>query len=121
MGKPLTGSKVVVAGAGGAAHAVVFACRKAGVASVVVGNRSLPAEVVGVKLGDDETHLVAFVVQGPSCPLQPTVIRRELALRVPSFMLPAHVVILTAMPRTANGKPDRQALAARAAVLFPPQ
>jgi shikimate dehydrogenase len=48
MGWPLIGAKIVVAGAGGAAHAVVFACRKAGAASVVVGNRSLPAEVVGV-------------------------------------------------------------------------
>jgi shikimate dehydrogenase len=49
MGWPLTGARIVVAGAGGAAHAVVFACRKAGAASVVVGNRSLPAEVVGVR------------------------------------------------------------------------
>jgi shikimate dehydrogenase len=49
MGWPLTGAKIVVAGAGGAAHAVVFACRNAGAASIVVGNRSLPAEVVGVR------------------------------------------------------------------------
>jgi acyl-CoA synthetase (AMP-forming)/AMP-acid ligase II len=77
------------------------------------------AEVVGVKLDDDETHLVAFVVQGPGRTLQLLAIRRELALRVPSFMLPAHIVILPAMPRTANGKPDRRALATRAAALFP--
>jgi acyl-coenzyme A synthetase/AMP-(fatty) acid ligase len=79
------------------------------------------AEVVGVKRDDDETYLVAFVVQEPSRALQPMVIRRELASRVPSFMLPTHVVILPAMPRTANGKPDRQALAARAAALPPQQ
>jgi acyl-CoA synthetase (AMP-forming)/AMP-acid ligase II len=79
------------------------------------------AEVVGVKPDDDDTHLVAFVVQEPSRALQPMAIRRELASRVPSFMLPARVVILPAMPRTANGKPDRQALAARAAALFPRQ
>jgi acyl-coenzyme A synthetase/AMP-(fatty) acid ligase len=79
------------------------------------------AEVVSVKPDDDETHLVAFVVQEPSRALQPMAIRRELASRVPSFMLPARVVILPAMPRTANGKPDRQALAARAAALFPRQ
>lgn len=77
------------------------------------------AEVVGVKLDDDATHLVAFVVQEPGQGLQPMVVRRDLALRVPSFMLPAHVVILPAMPRTANGKPDRQALAARAAAILP--
>jgi acyl-CoA synthetase (AMP-forming)/AMP-acid ligase II len=75
-------------------------------------------EVVGVTLDDDETHLVAFVVQKPSCALQPMMIRRALASRVPSFMLPRHVVILPAMPRTATGKPDRPALAARAAALL---
>jgi acyl-CoA synthetase (AMP-forming)/AMP-acid ligase II len=79
------------------------------------------AEVVGVTLDDDETQLVAFVVQEPSRVLQPMAIRRELASRVPSFMLPTHVVILPAMPRTANGKPDRQALAARAAATLPQQ
>ena len=77
------------------------------------------AEVVGVKLDDDDTRLVAFVVQEPSSSLQPMMIRRELALRVPSFMLPEQVVILCALPRTANGKPDRQALAAQAAALLP--
>jgi acyl-CoA synthetase (AMP-forming)/AMP-acid ligase II len=79
------------------------------------------AEVVGVTLDDDETQLVAFVVQEPSRVLQPMAIRRELASRVPSFMLPTHVVILPAMPRTANGKPDRQALAARAAAILSQQ
>jgi acyl-CoA synthetase (AMP-forming)/AMP-acid ligase II len=76
------------------------------------------AEVIGVKRDEDDTHLVAFVAQEPSGALQPMMIRRALASRLPSFMLPEHVVILPAMPRTANGKPDRQALAARAAALL---
>jgi acyl-coenzyme A synthetase/AMP-(fatty) acid ligase len=76
------------------------------------------AEVVGVTLDDDDTRLVAFVVREPSRALQPVMIRRELALCVPSFMLPEHVVILCALPRTANGKPDRQALAVQAAALL---
>jgi acyl-coenzyme A synthetase/AMP-(fatty) acid ligase len=76
------------------------------------------AEVVGVKLDDDDTRLVAFVVQEPNSPLQPMMIRRELALCVPSFMLPEQVVILRDLPRTANGKPDRHALATQAAVLL---
>lgn len=40
MGHPLAGSEVVVVGAGGAAHAVVFACLRAGAARVTVANRT---------------------------------------------------------------------------------
>jgi shikimate dehydrogenase len=40
MGRPLSGAEVVVAGAGGAAHAVVFACLRAGARKVTVGNRT---------------------------------------------------------------------------------
>ena len=40
MGRSLDGAAVVVAGAGGAAHAVVFACLRAGAREVVVGNRT---------------------------------------------------------------------------------
>jgi shikimate dehydrogenase len=43
MGRPLVGARVVVAGAGGAAHAVVHALLSAGAASVTVGNRTLAA------------------------------------------------------------------------------
>jgi shikimate dehydrogenase len=44
----LRGAKVVVAGAGGVAQAVAYACRKAGVASLTVGNRNVPASAAGV-------------------------------------------------------------------------
>jgi shikimate dehydrogenase len=40
MGRPLSGAEVVVAGAGGAAHAVVYACLRAGARHVTVGNRT---------------------------------------------------------------------------------
>jgi shikimate dehydrogenase len=43
MGRPLSGTDVVVAGAGGAAHAVVFACLTAGARRVTIGNRTAPA------------------------------------------------------------------------------
>jgi shikimate dehydrogenase len=43
MGRPLDGASVVVAGAGGAAHAVVFALLSAGVARVTVCARSVYA------------------------------------------------------------------------------
>ncbi len=40
MGRSLAGAEVVVAGAGGAAHAVVFACLRAGARRVTIGNRT---------------------------------------------------------------------------------
>ena len=40
MDRPLAGTEVVVAGAGGAAHAVVFACLAAGVRRLTIGNRT---------------------------------------------------------------------------------
>jgi shikimate dehydrogenase len=46
MGRSLAGSRVVVAGAGGAAHAVVFACVSAGAARITIGNRTAAAAMV---------------------------------------------------------------------------
>jgi shikimate dehydrogenase len=43
MGRSLADAEVVVAGAGGAAHAVVFACLSAGARRVTIGNRTLAA------------------------------------------------------------------------------
>jgi shikimate dehydrogenase len=43
MGRPLAGTRIVVAGAGGAAHAVVFACLTAGAADITIGNRNVGA------------------------------------------------------------------------------
>lgn len=40
MGRSLSGAEVVIAGAGGAAHAVVFASLRAGAGRVTVGNRT---------------------------------------------------------------------------------
>jgi len=43
MGRPLKDVAAVVAGAGGAAHAVVFACLAAGARQVTIGNRTVAA------------------------------------------------------------------------------
>ena len=43
MGRPLTGAAAVVAGAGGAAHAIVYACLAAGAGRITIGNRTAPA------------------------------------------------------------------------------
>jgi shikimate dehydrogenase len=48
LGRPLAGLEVVIAGAGGVAQAVAFACREAGAARLTVGARSLPAAAAGV-------------------------------------------------------------------------
>ncbi len=45
MGRALAGTDVVVAGAGGAAHAVVFACLGAGARRVTIGNRTVSSAV----------------------------------------------------------------------------
>jgi shikimate dehydrogenase len=49
MAFPLTGARVVVAGAGGVARAIVHACRTAGVESLTVGNRT-PRQIDGVEV-----------------------------------------------------------------------
>jgi shikimate dehydrogenase len=49
MSMPLTGARVVVAGSGGVAQAVAYACRRAGVASLTIGNRHVPATAAGVE------------------------------------------------------------------------
>lgn len=50
MSFPLDGARVVVAGAGGVARAIIYACRHAGVASLVVGNRTTPRTIGGVEV-----------------------------------------------------------------------
>jgi shikimate dehydrogenase len=49
MGRSLAGTTVVVAGAGGAAHAVVFACLRAGARHVTVGNRAVASAAMLVE------------------------------------------------------------------------
>jgi len=40
MGRPLQNAHVAIAGAGGVAHAIVYACQQAGAAVITVGNRT---------------------------------------------------------------------------------
>jgi len=49
MSFPLTGARVVVAGGGGVARAVVYACKHAGVAHLTLGNRTAPREIGSVR------------------------------------------------------------------------
>lgn len=77
----------------------------------------LQAEVVGVDSVNDGTRLVAFVSLGPGAP-SPEDLRRQMAARVPSYMVPAAVARKDTMPRTMSGKPDYQALKDEAAAIL---
>ncbi len=57
-------------------------------------------------------RLVAYVVGAEDAAPAPLDLRAFLADRLPDYMLPAAVVVLAAMPLTANGKVDREALPA---------
>ena len=66
----------------------------------------------------DQPRLVAWIVPGEG---QPDLgeVRRQLALRLPQFMVPSELVTVPALPRTASGKIDRRALPAPASEAMP--
>ncbi len=65
MGRPLAETDVVVAGAGGAAHAVVFACLRAGARRVTIGNRTFAsAEALAQRFGDVGAGSISAVALG---------------------------------------------------------
>ncbi len=66
MGSPLAGAEIVVAGAGGAARAVVFACLRAGASRVTVGSRGhASAEALAAQLhGVGQVSATAAVLGG---------------------------------------------------------
>jgi amino acid adenylation domain-containing protein len=79
----------------------------------------LPAvgEAVVVMEGEtSETHrLVAYVAPAPGARPTPAELREALRRSLPSFMVPAAVVVLPILPLTPNGKVDRGALRAAGA------
>jgi acyl-coenzyme A synthetase/AMP-(fatty) acid ligase/thioesterase domain-containing protein/acyl carrier protein len=67
--------------------------------------------VIAVKTEGAATRLVAYVVpKAGRRTLSPAAIRRALREELPSYMVPAAIVPMVALPRTERGKVDRAAL-----------
>src|SRR5205823_5696246 len=75
------------------------------------------AVAVAIPHEDWGTAIVACVVlrDGEENGVSPTGIKRHLAERVPRYMIPARIDVLDKLPRTSNGKIDRQRLQQEAA------
>jgi acyl carrier protein len=72
------------------------------------------AAVTAVARDDQQEadRLVAYAVVASKADRDPKKIRRELAARLPHYMLPSAYVFLDALPQTATGKIDKRALPA---------
>ncbi|WP_158924330.1 non-ribosomal peptide synthetase [Streptomyces broussonetiae] len=62
--------------------------------------------------GPGGSQLVGYVTLRPGTEAHPAGLRRALVDRLPEYMIPAAVVVMTDLPTTANGKLDRRALPA---------
>ncbi|MCW5715736.1 MAG: AMP-binding protein [Bauldia sp.] len=90
---------------------------KADLGVVEAGLRGFPGVLDAVTLLlSPETKLVAFVTLQPGVPgeAMPLAIRGGLAKTMPDHMVPAQVMVLEAIPRLPNHKPDRMRLMALA-------
>jgi acyl carrier protein len=59
-----------------------------------------------------DMRLAAYVIPSGGGSLTPAVLRAELELKLPEYMVPAHLVFLDRLPLTPNGKIDRNSLPA---------
>jgi amino acid adenylation domain-containing protein/non-ribosomal peptide synthase protein (TIGR01720 family) len=57
-----------------------------------------------------DKRLIGYVTESKQGAVKPAEVRAELAKRLPTYMVPAAVVVIEALPLTVNGKLDRRAL-----------
>ena len=68
------------------------------------------AAVAAREVGPGDTRLLAWIVPQPGAKPEGSGLQRALRERLPAYMVPASYTLLDALPRTPNGKLDRQAL-----------
>ncbi|HSK79529.1 MAG TPA: amino acid adenylation domain-containing protein, partial [Thermoanaerobaculia bacterium] len=78
--------------------------------SVLLAHAGVRAAVVLARRGAAGTRLVAYVVPEEGAELTVDRLREAVRERLPEYMVPAAWMLLAALPVTANGKLDRQAL-----------
>ncbi|WP_323118191.1 non-ribosomal peptide synthetase [Burkholderia alba] len=78
----------------------------------------IQAETLALEL-DGRVRLASFATLRAGAGQTDATLRDALALRLPDYMVPAQLVVLDALPVTANGKLDRAALRTRAAAPAP--
>ncbi|RZK99929.1 MAG: amino acid adenylation domain-containing protein, partial [Rubrivivax sp.] len=68
------------------------------------------AEVIARSTEDGRTQLIGYAVARPGQRIEAEDLRERLAISLPDYMVPSAMVMLGALPLTANGKVDRKAL-----------
>ncbi|MGW0537246.1 amino acid adenylation domain-containing protein [Streptomyces sp. NPDC003032] len=80
------------------------------VEAALVAQESVGQAVAVVRASNAGERLVGYVTPAGKTAVDAVAVREGVAARLPEYMVPAAVVVLEALPVTANGKVDRKAL-----------
>ncbi|OXM47307.1 non-ribosomal peptide synthetase [Amycolatopsis alba] len=78
--------------------------------AALVAHESVGQAVVMARDSASGKRLIGYVTAAGDAGVDAAAVREALAARLPQYMVPAAVVVLDALPLTANGKVDRDAL-----------